>query len=106
MFSFRAHQLTLTNLLISSNSVILKKYASYPITGRVRKINKKEFFIMNKIKRKIIGGAVIFGCAVIGLSAAAKISQKAKSDAVPVSMLSQENEIPVIVLDAGHGEST
>ncbi len=59
---------------------------------------------MNKIKRKIIGGAVIFGCAVIGLSAASKISQKAKSGAVPVSMLSQENETPVIVLDAGHEE--
>lgn len=59
---------------------------------------------MNNIKRKIIGGAVIFGCAVIGLSAAVKINQKAKSDTIPVAMLSQANETPIIVLDAGHGE--
>lgn len=57
---------------------------------------------MNKIKRKIIGGAVIFGCAVIGLSAVAKINHEAKNGVFPVSV-DYQMEPPIIVLDAGHG---
>lgn len=61
---------------------------------------------MNKIKRKIISGAVIFGGAIIALSAFSKLNEKSDNGAIPVSLLSYENEKPIIVLDAGHGEST
>lgn len=60
---------------------------------------------MDKIKRKIISGAVIFGCAAIALGAGAKISRKAEKNALPVSVISYDEEKPIIVLDAGHGES-
>ncbi len=58
---------------------------------------------MKKIKRRIIGGAVIFCCAAIGIGAASHISKKAESGAVPTAMTDYENETPVIILDAGHG---
>lgn len=56
---------------------------------------------MKKITRKIIGGVVVFGCAVFGLTALTHISTD--SDSVPVSMVSYNDEKPVIILDAGHG---
>lgn len=59
---------------------------------------------MNKIKRKIISGAVIFGGAIIALGAISKLNEKSENAAVPVALLSYENEKPIIVLDAGHGE--
>lgn len=59
---------------------------------------------MNKIKRKIISGTVIFGGAIIALGAISKLNEKSENAAVPVALLSYENEKPVIVLDAGHGE--
>ncbi|MBO5383710.1 MAG: hypothetical protein J6A30_05360 [Ruminococcus sp.] len=59
---------------------------------------------MNKIKRKIISGAVIFGGAIITLGAISKLNEKSENAAVPVALLSYENEKPIIVLDAGHGE--
>lgn len=61
---------------------------------------------MNKVKRRIISGAIVFCCAGIGISAAAHISKKAESGAVPAAITDYENETPVIVLDAGHGGST
>lgn len=59
---------------------------------------------MNKITRKIIGGTLIFGCAVFGLTALTHISGKSDNVSVPVSLMSYDNEKPVIILDAGHGE--
>ncbi len=59
---------------------------------------------MNKIKRKIISGAVIFGGTIIALGAISKLNEKSENAAVPVALLSYENEKPIIVLDAGHGE--
>lgn len=60
---------------------------------------------MNKVKRRIIGGAVVFCCATVGIGAASHISKKAESRVVPAAVTNYENETPVIVLDAGHGES-
>ena len=58
---------------------------------------------MNRIKRRIISGAVLFGCALVTIGAASRISRKAENGALPVSMTSFDNEAPVIILDAGHG---
>lgn len=61
---------------------------------------------MNKVKRRIISGAIVFCCAGVGISAAAHISKKAESGAIPAAVTNYDNETPVIILDAGHGEST
>lgn len=61
---------------------------------------------MNKITRKIIGGTVIFGCAVFALTALTHISRKNDDSSVPVSLMSYNEEKPIIILDAGHGESS
>ncbi len=59
---------------------------------------------MKKITRKIISGAIVFGCAVFGLTALTHISSKSDKNSVPVSLMSYEDEKPIIILDAGHGE--
>lgn len=59
---------------------------------------------MNKIKRRIIGGAVVFCCAAVGISAASHITKKADHIAVPAALTNYEKDSPVIILDAGHGE--
>ena len=58
---------------------------------------------MNKIKRKIIGGAIIFGSAAIVIGALSKFGVKSSNDAIPVALVSDDNQKPIIVLDAGHG---
>lgn len=60
---------------------------------------------MKKTKRKIISGALLCGCAVFTLYAASRIAEKTENGALPVSMTSLDDEKPVIVIDAGHGES-
>ena len=60
---------------------------------------------MKKITRKIISGVIVFGFAVFGLTALTQISNKAENNSIPVSMLSYDDEKPIIILDAGHGES-
>lgn len=57
---------------------------------------------MKKIKRKILAGAVFAGCAIIALGGFSVI-QKNGGDVIPVSV-NYEEEKPIIVLDAGHGE--
>ncbi len=57
---------------------------------------------MKKIKRKILSGAVLAGCAVIALGGFSVI-RKSSGDVIPVSV-NYEEEKPIIVLDAGHGE--
>lgn len=59
---------------------------------------------MNKITRKIIGGTVVFGCAAFALTALTHISSKSDDASMPVSFMSYQDEKPIIVLDAGHGE--
>ncbi|MDE5583946.1 MAG: N-acetylmuramoyl-L-alanine amidase [Ruminococcus sp.] len=58
---------------------------------------------MNRIARKIIGGTVIFGCAVFALTALTHISRKNDSSSVAVSTMYYEEQKPIIILDAGHG---
>lgn len=57
---------------------------------------------MNKIKRKIILGALLFGGAAAVFAGGSVISEK--SSAVPAFADGLSEELPVIVLDAGHGE--
>lgn len=59
---------------------------------------------MKKITRKIISGVLVLGCAVFGLTALTQISNKAENNSIPVSMMSYDDEKPIIILDAGHGE--
>lgn len=56
---------------------------------------------MKKFKRKIIAGAVFFGCLAAAICGGAVISEKTES--VPTSVSGLEEEPPVIILDAGHG---
>lgn len=58
---------------------------------------------MNKITRKIISGTLVFSCAVFGLVALTHISNKSDNSSVPVSLMSYDDEKPIIILDAGHG---
>lgn len=57
---------------------------------------------MKKTKRKIIGGAIVFGCAVFAMGALSVLGQSNRGGAIPVSV-NYETEKPIIVLDAGHG---
>ncbi len=59
---------------------------------------------MNKITRKIISGTVIVGCAAFALTALTHIRSKSDETSMPVSLMSYQDEKPIIVLDAGHGE--
>lgn len=60
---------------------------------------------MDKIKRKILSGAVLAGCALIGLEGISLLSHRNAGEAIPTSLVTNESEKPIIVLDAGHGES-
>ena len=62
---------------------------------------------MTKIKHKIYSGLMLIGCVAAALGAASVLGKKAENGgALPVSLISDEDEKPVIVIDAGHGEST
>lgn len=54
---------------------------------------------MKKVFRKIIAGAIFFGCVATAVSAGAYIDEKASAEF-------EEDNTPIIILDAGHGEST
>ena len=60
---------------------------------------------MNKITRRIISGLLVFGCVAGGLTALNHIYGKIGDNSLPVSMMSYDDEKPIIILDAGHGES-
>ena len=60
---------------------------------------------MKKLQRKLTGGIVLCGCTLFGLYGISCIADKADDMAVPVSLTGISNDKPVIVLDAGHGES-
>lgn len=57
---------------------------------------------MKKIKRKLIGAAVVAGGALCIFGASFVFGEKDSSGAVPAALIG-EGEKPVIVLDAGHG---
>ncbi|MBD5158909.1 MAG: hypothetical protein HDT23_01515 [Ruminococcus sp.] len=59
---------------------------------------------MNKITRRIISGLLVFGCVATGLTALRYINGKSGDNSMPVSMMSYEDEKPIIILDAGHDE--
>ena len=59
---------------------------------------------MKNAKQKIIAGAVFSACAAISIVGGSIITDKA--EAIPTSIMEISEETPVIVLDAGHDEST
>ncbi len=59
---------------------------------------------MKNAKQKIIAGTVFSVCAAAVIVGGSIITEKA--EAVPASIMGVSEETPVIVLDAGHGEST
>ena len=61
---------------------------------------------MDKIKCRIISGAIVFCCAAVGISAVSHIEKKSETEGVPAAITDYTNETPVIILDAGHGGST
>lgn len=60
---------------------------------------------MEKTKRKLISGVIMAGCALFGIGAAAHLNSRINEKTMPVSLGVYSEEPPVIVLDAGHGES-
>ena len=61
---------------------------------------------MKRVSKKIAVSAAMTGCALFTLYGASRIAERNENGALPVSVTDMENEVPVIVLDAGHGEST
>lgn len=57
---------------------------------------------MNKIKRKIILGALLFGGAAAVIAGGSIVSER--GSAVPAFADGLSEELPIIILDAGHGE--
>ncbi len=59
---------------------------------------------MNKIKRKIYSGLMLAGLVAASLGAADVLGKKAeRQGTLPVSLITDEDEKPVIIIDAGHG---
>lgn len=58
---------------------------------------------MNKVNRRILTGVLFFSCAIAAIGGASVLSEKIASRSVQTSVIS-EQKLPVIVLDAGHGE--
>ena len=61
---------------------------------------------MRKTHRKIVSGALLCGCALFTLYGASQIAERAEKGMLPAALTGLDNEKPIIVLDAGHGEST
>ena len=61
---------------------------------------------MKRVHRKIVSGALLCGCALFTLYGASRVAEKSEKGALPVSLSGESEELPVIVLDAGHGGST
>lgn len=58
---------------------------------------------MNKVNRKIFVGTLFFACSIAAIGGAAVLSDKISENAIPTSLVSQQQELPIIILDAGHG---
>ena len=61
----------------------------------------KRSIDMNKIRRKIISGAIFVSCAFIGISGIALVNSRLSDDAIPASLISDGNEKPTVIIDAG-----
>ena len=59
---------------------------------------------MNKIGKKIIKKAVCLSGIICIIAAVSKLSENYNNDVIPAS-LNFSDDTPIIVLDAGHGES-
>jgi len=59
----------------------------------------------NKNKINLIASGITLCCCAAAVGAVSVISSRNGEDAAPATIL-QDEELPVIVLDAGHGEST
>ena len=59
----------------------------------------------NKNKIKLIASGITLCCCAAAVGAVSVVSSRNGEGAAPAAIL-QESELPVIVLDAGHGEST
>lgn len=59
---------------------------------------------MRKVHRKIVSGVLLCGCTLFTLYGASRIAERSENGALPVSLTDHENEMPIIVLDAGHNE--
>lgn len=60
---------------------------------------------MKKLKRKIISGGIILSGIICLLGISSLIEGSGGKDSISVSA-PLEKEMPIIILDAGHGEST
>ncbi|MCR5015755.1 MAG: hypothetical protein K6A75_04185 [Ruminococcus sp.] len=58
----------------------------------------------NKNKIKLIASGITLCCCAAAVGAISVVSSR-NEEAAPVALV-QDSELPVIVLDAGHGEST
>ncbi len=58
---------------------------------------------MKNLRKKFIASAVMLGCAFFAVGAAAALSEKNNSAAIPAAITSFKEDLPVIILDAGHG---
>jgi len=58
---------------------------------------------MKRVHRKIVSGVLLCGCALFTLYGASRVAEKSEKGALPVSLSGEGDELPVIVLDAGHG---
>jgi hypothetical protein len=61
---------------------------------------------MRRVYRKIVSSVVLCGCAMFTLYGASRIAERVEKEAVPVSITDAEKALPIIILDAGYGEST
>lgn len=61
---------------------------------------------MKRIHRKIVSVSLLIGCALTVAAGTALVKERTEQKSLPVSGLGFGEELPVIILDAGHGEST
>ena len=59
----------------------------------------------NKNRIKLIASGITLCCCAAAVGAVSVISSRNSSGAAPAALM-QGDELPVIILDAGHGEST
>ena len=59
----------------------------------------------NKNKIKLIASGITLCCCAAAVGALSVISSRNGGGAAPAALV-QDSELPVIILDAGHGEST
>ncbi|MBR4628361.1 MAG: hypothetical protein IKO47_11835 [Ruminococcus sp.] len=60
---------------------------------------------MKNFRRKLIGGGITVACGITAVAAVSQIPHKT-ADEVTAAASTGLDTAPIIVLDAGHGEST